>query len=190
MNYSLIPNQTSSTRKTIYAITALFAVVGVCVGVFAVVQNRASMTSDIYKHSDLNAVAMKELFTQWKLAYGVQYELLEEEHRFTTFKNNYLFILNWNAKQDQTSTVGLNQFAAMTTAEFSKHISCLSGFPTSSIDFESVDDSTIAAPPTTVDWRTKGAVTPIKNQGTCGSCWAFSSTGSLEGLNFIKSGTL
>jgi len=134
---------------------------------------------------------MLDVFSQWKLAQGISYSEEESNKRFQIFQNNYLWIANWNAQPDQTSTVGLGPFAAMTSEEFSKHVSCLTGLPAlSAFNPANVPEVSIEAAPATVDWRAKGAVTPIKNQGQCGSCWAFSSTGSLEGLNFIKNGNL
>jgi cathepsin L len=84
---------------------------------------------------------------------------------------------------------GENQFTDMTNEEFRRVMNGLK------IDrslnpgqFESGLYKGILAD--TVDWRTKGYVTPIKNQGQCGSCWAFSTTGSLEGQHFKASGKL
>merc|ERR1711970_215906 len=53
-----------------------------------------------------------------------------------------------------------------------------------------ITNDDIRATPARIDWREHGAVTGVKDQGQCGSCWSFSTTGSMEGLNFIKNGTL
>jgi len=102
--------------------------------------------------------------------------------RYNIFKSNMDFVDAWNA-QDYHK-VGINSFADLTAKEFAAKFNGIKYIHSTSMAYvPSVTDDT-------VDWRTKGAVTPIKNQGQCGSCWAFSSTGGLEGAHFIAKNAL
>jgi len=113
----------------------------------------------------------------------------EYEFRFAQFQKNMRIISEHNAQNGDGEVLGLNSLADWTDDEYKKLLGYkdtrpqLLGrtqfFPT---NIEDIPDS--------VDWREKGAVTPIKNQGSCGSCWSFSATGSMEGRNQIKSGKL
>jgi len=189
--FQLLPEPKPVSRKGAYIVAAI-AVLGAIAGVVAAYQYSDAMNTTLYTSSNLNAQAMSDLFEQWKLAHGKTYTGAEHAHRFESFQNNYLFIVNWNADTTQTSTVGLNEYADLNTAEFKALKGCI-GMEKSNTSGSVHSNEDISAVPASWNWNTQGAVTPIKNQGNCGSCWAFSSTGSLEGLNFLqgpKKGTL
>jgi len=84
-------------------------------------------------------------------------------------------------------TCGVNQFSDLTREEFSAMYLGYNWNPNRERRVQLLDERSV---PTSIDWRTSGAVTAIKNQGQCGACWSFSTTGSLEGLHFINNGTL
>jgi len=134
--------------------------------------------------------ARPELDQQWedfKAKYMKQYDLGEEENRRAVWESNYDFMENHNAAYEagyETFSVGENEFNDLTNQEFVRMLNGLkmAEEPSGNPLFASKQNDL----PSEVDWRTKGFVTPVKNQKQCGSCWAFSTTGSLEAAHFNK----
>ena len=138
------------------------------------------------------SVSKSRLFEAFKANYNKQYASAEEEaSRFQIFSENIDFINQHNSEAANgfhSHTVGVNQFADLTNAEYRELY--LSPYPAELLGRERNYVWLEAPEAGSVDWRQKGAVTPIKNQGQCGSCWSFSTTGSVEGAHAIATGNL
>jgi C1A family cysteine protease len=138
---------------------------------------------------DIPGLDFKALFEAWKADNEKSYSSVEEEaERFLVFIDAVYTIAEENSR-GLTYKLALNQFGDMTRDEFRDFVGgCRSSDmpePQNLNDFTS-DPSN----PSEVNWNAQGKVTPVKNQGSCGSCWAFSSTGALECNYAIKHGTL
>jgi len=130
---------------------------------------------------------------QWidfKKKFAKEYNGMDEEHaRYEIFSANLDFIEATNAK-NLTYTLGVNLFADLTEEEF---VAFYTGAHAPAYSYGAVaylGEHSAVNWSDSVDWTSKGAVTPVKNQGSCGSCWAFSTTGALEGANFVANGQL
>uniref|UniRef100_A0A0K8T4R1 Cathepsin L n=1 Tax=Lygus hesperus TaxID=30085 RepID=A0A0K8T4R1_LYGHE len=129
----------------------------------------------------------------YKKNFGKSYESLKMEAlRKSIYFVHKEKVLAHNARYEQGLTtyfLGLNHLADLLPTESAKMLNGYKRTGPKSALLE-VFDGVNATLPAAVDWRTKGAVTPIKNQGGCGSCWAFSTTGALEGQHKLKQGKL
>ncbi|KAJ3694029.1 hypothetical protein LUZ60_009509 [Juncus effusus] len=129
-------------------------------------------------------------YEKWIKDYGRVYSnATEKQKRFEVFKGNYKFIESMKNKPDLTYTMSLNEFADLTNDEFLMKFAKFTsrGGPTTTTPFQYANLTYV---PSSVDWRSRGAVTAVKNQGQCGSCWAFSAVAAIEGINKIRTGTL
>ncbi|XP_055803925.1 zingipain-2-like [Solanum dulcamara] len=153
-----------------------------------------SLCTFIVTSRDLKQLSMLERHEKWIARHGRVYkDDIEKEHRFKTFKENVEFIESFNQNGTRHYKLAINKYADLTTEEFTASFMGLdtslsqkeSAAPTTSFKYDSVTEV-----PFSMDWRKRGSVTGIKNQGVCGCCWAFSAVAAIEGAYQIVNNEL
>ena len=155
--------------------------------------DKNSLRRELFTRNINNREYYEEKFVNWLSQFNIT---ANNGSRFinmlSNFANNDDIIETHNAKKGVTYTLGHNQFSHMSFDEFKAYVrlGLDEPVPETVADIVLEANQNFSALPTSVDWSTKGAVTGVKDQGNCGSCWSFSATGALEGAYQIKYGTL
>jgi cathepsin L len=134
-------------------------------------------------------IEAENTFQTWRVQHHKFYtNSVEYQKRFMIFSQNVKRIAEFNSEK-HSYTVGLNYFSDMDNAEF-RSLYTMTNTPTKpALTYPQHVASGVAAPDS-MDWRDHGAVNPVKDQGQCGSCWAFSGTSACESAWAIAGNTL
>lgn len=131
-------------------------------------------------------------FEEFVKKYNKNYRDGERQTRLEIFKRNIVHIEAKNAEEVGAygeSIYGVNSLSDLDAVEFTQNYLGLR-IPPGMHNLSTFVPRSSSLVPSSIDWVGKGAVTPIKNQGQCGSCWTFSTTGAIEGAWQIAHGKL
>jgi len=170
-------------RSLILAATATLAILSG----FYIYSNTPSttrlLTTPIYSQAQLDA------WTTWKMNYGKTYGVdSQEQYRKSVFMANYAKVNLHNTMMGRTYEMALNYFADLPAEEFAAKYLGFVGHKNLGAEKDTVELSETSLPDSR-DWRGV-AVSDVKDQGQCGSCWSFSTTGAIEGAYAIKYGNI
>lgn len=140
-----------------------------------------------------NNTQYQDAFSKFIKQFNKHYDTNVISERYEIFKDNYDIIIEHNAG-NHTFQLGITQFADLTNKEFKEKYLNYSNnnnnTPTKRKPTPENTSNPLPQIPDEIDWTKKGVVTPVKDQGQCGSCWAFSTTGGMEGAYALSTGKL